>query len=149
MRRKAREILSALRVGEGALTADFQREYHMRLVDAVNTLPDDELLNLINWLRADSAYMTLRRANNDALKARSLMGWDVNTDVLFQILNLSQHQIYMTAQAASSKKLAPPEPLKHPLAEKSRSGNGDASAFAKSFLASARKNNEVDPPNAP
>jgi hypothetical protein len=121
----------------------------MRLVDAVNTLPDDELLNLINWLRADSAYMTLRRANNDALKARSLMGWDVNTDVLFQILNLSQHQIYMTAQAASSKKLAPPEPLKHPLAEKSRSGNGDASAFAKSFLASARKNNEVDPPNAP
>jgi hypothetical protein len=117
------------------LTADFQRVYGLRLVLAVETHDEDELLELVIWLPAASALHSCIEAKGDPTKARQLFGWDAQADLSLGIANLIAHQTFVLAQVNSQKRITEPEPITGPRAShKPRSNLNDAGGIARALL---------------
>jgi hypothetical protein len=134
----AREVISSLRFS-GALTADFRRFYSARLSDELERGDYGELLDLINWLPADSAYMTIRRLRDDVKKARMLMGWTIRDDMLWELLNRTSTHIFVTSQLFAERKKEPPPDMDNPTADESKKKPpkrrvGSATAIARAFM---------------
>ncbi len=114
---------------EGPLTADFQRVYSLRLIDAVWSRTWDELLDLIRWLPSGSAFVSAREGNP------GLFSWTATDDLLLGLINLVQHNTYVTAQTQSTKKIKAPKPIPGPRGDSKSSGEKqDANAIAKALL---------------
>lgn len=114
---------------EGPLTADFQRVYNLRLIEAVRSRTWDELVDLIQWLPPGSAYQASREGN------LALFSWTAVEDLLLGVANLLQHNTFVTAQVQSTKKIKSPKPISGPRGDKKSSGaTQDANAIAKAFL---------------
>lgn len=114
---------------EGPLTADFQRVYGLRLIDAVWSRSWDELLDLIRWLPPGSAMHSVREGKP------GLFNWTATEDLLLGIANLVLHNTYTVAQVQSPKKLKIPKPIPSPRGDTKSSGdNRDANAIARGFL---------------
>lgn len=113
---------------EGPLTADFQRVYGLRLIDAVRLRTWDELLDLIKWLPPGSAMHSAREGKP------GLFQWTATQDLLLGIANLVLHNTYTTAQVQSPKKLKVPKPIPSPHGTKSSGDNQDANAIARGLL---------------
>lgn len=114
---------------EGPLTADFQRVYGLRLIDAVRSRSWDELLDLIRWLPPGSAMHSVREGKP------GLFNWTATEDLLLGIANLVLHNTYTVAQVQSPKKLKIPKPIPSPRGDtKSGGDNRDANAIARGFL---------------
>lgn len=118
---------------EGPLTADFQRVYGLRLIDAVASRSWDELLDLIRWLPPGSAMHSAREGQP------GLFTWTPTQDLLLGIANLVLHNTYTTAQVQSPKKLPVPKPIPSPRGDTKSSGDKqDANAIARAFLNSQK-----------
>jgi hypothetical protein len=114
---------------EGPLTADFQRVYNLRLIDAVRSRTWDELLDLIRWLPPGSAMHSARQGKP------GLFTWTATEDLLLGIANLVLHNTYTTAQVQSAKKLPVPKTIPSPHGDTKSSGDKqDANAIARGFL---------------
>jgi hypothetical protein len=114
---------------EGPLTADFQRVYNLRLIDAVRSRTWDELLDLIKWLPPGSAMHSAREGKP------ALFNWTTTEDLLLGIANLVLHNTYTTAQVQSNKKLKVPKPIPSPRGDTKSSGDKqDANAIARGLL---------------
>ena len=114
---------------EGPLTADFQRVYGLRLIDAVRFRTWDELLDLIKWLPPGSAIESAREGND------SIFMWTATEDFLLGIANLVLFNTYTTAQVQSPRKLKVPKPIPSPRGDTKSSGNRqDMNAIARGFL---------------
>lgn len=113
---------------EGPLTADFQRVYGLRLIDAVRSLSWDELLDLIRWLPPGSAMHAAREGSD------GLFTWTPTQDLLLGIANLLSYNTYTTAQVQSPKKLPVPKPIPGPRDKKSSGSKQDMNAIARGFL---------------
>lgn len=114
---------------EGPLTADFQRVYGLRLIDAVASRSWDELLDLIRWLPPGSAMHSAREGKP------GLFTWTPAEDLLLGIANLVLHNTYTTAQVQSQKKLPVPKTIPSPRGDTKSSGDKqDANAIARGFL---------------
>lgn len=117
------------------MTADFQRVYGLRLMDAVRSRTWDELLDLITWLPNGSAFQASQEAKGDTKKARALFDWTPTEDILLGIANLVLHNTYVTAQVQSPKKLKVPKPIPSPRGDTKSSGDKqDMNAIARGFL---------------
>jgi hypothetical protein len=136
---KARMLSDFLTKAEGPLTADFQREYGLRLKDAVVDRDEDEVLDLITWLPVSSAFMATLQSNGDKNKARGLYSWSATEDLLLGIANRVSHQTYVVAQTQSTKKLSAPEPVPGPRG-KTPNGpkGGNATGMARALLAAQK-----------
>ena len=136
---KARMVSDFLARAEGPLTADFQREYGLRLKDAVLARDEDEIIDLITWLPNGSAFSAHVQANGDKTKARSLYTWSSTEDLLLGIANRVSHQTYVVAQTQSTKKLSAPEPVPGPRG-KTPNGpkGGNATGMARALLAAQK-----------
>lgn len=133
MPQKARALSDILETGEGALTADFQRVYGLRLIDAVVSRTWDELLDLIRWLPPGSAFQANREGKLE------LFYWTPTEDLLLGIANLITHNTYVTAQVQTPKKLKAPKPIPGPRGDTKSSGDKqDMNAIAKMFLDSQK-----------
>lgn len=114
---------------EGPLTADFQRVYNLRLIDAVKSRTWDELLDLIRWLPTGSAFISAKEDKP------GLFNWTATDDLLLGLVNLVQHNTYVTAQVQSTKKIRAPKPIPGPRGDSKSSGEKqDANAIAKALL---------------
>ena len=114
---------------EGPLTADFQRTYNLRLIDAVRSRTWDELLDLIKWLPPGSALNSAREGKP------GLFDWTPTQDLLLGIANLIQVNTHATAQVQSTRKLPVPKPIPSPRGDTKSSGNNqDMNAIARGFL---------------
>lgn len=140
MRPKARFVADELELYEGELTADFQRVYALRLIDAVIERDPQELLDLIRWLPPDSAFLAAKQSNSST-QAQQLFQWSTQQDLLLKQVNLTQELIWVLAQVNSKKKIARPEPISgpHGSPETKKVSGGDANAFARMLLAQAKK----------
>lgn len=119
------------------MTADFQREYGLRLIDAVRDRTEDEVLDLIFWIKDGSAAEAVRDSNGDKTKARAGFGWSVGEELSLALVNLVSHQTYALTQIHSQKKLKVPVPIPGPNGKKPSKGQ-DASAMAQAFLAAQK-----------
>lgn len=129
MPQKVKTLSDVLAKHEGALTADFQRVYGLRLIDAVNARDLDELLNLIQWLPSGSAFHADRDGKPE------LFGWTPTEDLILGVANLLMHNTYVTAQVQSPKKLKTPKPIPGPRGDTKSSGEKqDMNAIARGFL---------------
>ena len=114
---------------EGPLTADFQRTYNLRLIDAVRSRTWDELLDLIKWLPPGSAMHSAREGKP------GLFTWTPTEDLLLGIANLVLHNTYTSAQVQSARKLPVPKPIPSPHGDTKSSGDKqDMNAIARGFL---------------
>lgn len=127
--RKVKALSDLVEEYEGPLTADFQRVYNLRLIDAVRTRTWDELLDLIKWLPPGSAMSSAREGKP------GLFSWTPTHDLLLGIANLVLHNTYTTAQVQSSRKLPVPKPISSPRGDTKSSGDKqDMNAIARGFL---------------
>lgn len=137
-RPKARTILDLLEEYEGQLTADFRRFYSLRLTDSVLTTDYDEVINLIQWLPAESAFVVSAQCKGDTKLARGLIGWSTTDDLILTLMNMTNYQTYVISASAGNKRAKPPTEIKNPRvqSQKPRRGSGgDASDFARALLA--------------
>lgn len=134
---KARMILDLLEQYEGPLTSDFRRFYHLRLTNSALEIEADEFIDLVQWLPSESAFVTSAQSKGDLSKARSLMGWTTQDDLMIALLNLINHQTYVIARVAGDKRAKPPKQIENPRTSQvqKRGSGGDASAFARALLA--------------
>lgn len=120
---KAREICDLLDEHEGPLTADFQRVYGLRLRDAVVDRDEDEILDLILWLPAGSAFRAAY-GTVDQTKAMSDYQWQNQEELLLSIANLISVQTHTLRQVNSERRVKPPDLVKSPReAKKARKPN--------------------------
>lgn len=120
------DLLSAY---EGPLTADFQRVYGLRLIDAVRSRTWDELLDLVQWLPPGSALHSAREGKP------GLFAWTHTDDLILGVANLLMHNTYATIQVQSPKKIKAPKPIPGPRGDTKSSGDKqDANAIARAFL---------------
>jgi hypothetical protein len=117
------------------MTADFQRQYGLRLEDAVVSRTETELEDLVTWLAPGSAMHVLAGAKGSLPAALKVYGWSVDADLLLSLANLISHQTYVVAQVQSAKKLKPPEPIKGPRGKTQKSAQTSAGAMARKLLA--------------
>lgn len=111
------------------MTADFQRVYGLRLIDAVRLRTFDELLDLIKWLPPGSALHSAREGKP------GLFSWTPNEDLLLGVANLLMHNTYATIQVNSPKKIKAPKPIPGPRGDMKSSGDKqDANVIARAFL---------------
>jgi hypothetical protein len=114
---------------EGPLTADFQRTYNLRLIDAVRSRTWDELLDLIKWLPPGSALNSAREGNP------GLFAWTPTHDLLLGIANLLQVNTHATVQVQHTRKVPVPKPIPSPRGDTKSSGDKqDMNAIARGFL---------------
>jgi hypothetical protein len=114
---------------EGPLTADFQRVYNLRLIDAVRSRTWDELLDLVKWLPPGSAMHSAREGNP------GLFTWTPAEDILLGIANLIQVNTHATIQVQSRKTIKGPKPIPSPRGDTKSSGDKqDMNAIARGFL---------------
>jgi hypothetical protein len=106
--RKAVVIRRALDSYESALTADFQRVYHLRLADAIQDRTVEEIWDLIVWLPDGSIFRSLSEADGDERKAAQLFGWTRTDDLILGLVNLASEQTWVIAQSHSKKPIPPP-----------------------------------------
>ena len=107
-------IRRALEQYESALTADFQRVYHLRLVDAVRERTTQELWDLVVWMPSGSVFGSLCEANGDERKAAELFGWTRSEEMLLGLVNLASEQTWVIAQSHSKKPVPTPVPVPGP-----------------------------------
>jgi hypothetical protein len=119
---------------EGPLTADFQRVYGLRLIDAVRSRSEAELLDLIQWLPPGCALHAARAGKPE------LFDWSTTDDLILGVANLLMHNTYVTAQVQSPKKLKVPKLIPGPRGDSKSSGgnNQDMNAIARGFLNSQK-----------
>lgn len=111
------------------MTADFQRVYGLRLIDAVRLRTFDELLDLIKWMPPGSAFVAAREGKP------GLFTWTPTQDLLLALANLILYNTYTTAQVQSVKKLKVPKSIPSPRGDTKSSGDKqDANAIARGFL---------------
>ena len=90
---------------------------------------------MVNWLPAESAFVTCAQAKGDFAKARELMGWTNTDDLIISLMNLVQHQSYIIAKTSGAKS-KPPKMIQNPRGQApSRGPGGDASAMARALMA--------------
>lgn len=133
MRPKVRTVVDELAQFEGALTADFQRVYGLRLIDCVLSRTPQEVLDLISWLPSDSVYKTS--------KFNRTYEWGTDQELLLAQANLMRELIWVHAQSNSKKRIPRPEPISgpHEPSGPKKTGGGDATAFAQALMAQAKK----------
>lgn len=100
---------------EGALNADFQRVYSLRLTEAVAERGIDELWDLVTWLPSGSALSASITADGDQERAFELFGWTRDSEIQLGALKTLQEQVWLFAQAHSDKKIRPFQPIRGPL----------------------------------
>lgn len=111
------------------MTADFQRVYGLRLIDAVRSRTWDELLDLIQWLPPGSALSSAREGKP------GLFAWTHTDDLILGVANLLMHNTYATIQVQSRKQLKAPKPIPGPRGDTKSSGDKqDANAIARALL---------------
>lgn len=76
---------------------------------------------MIGWLPPDSAYFTVRRVKGDIRKARQVLGWNVDSEMLQAIRQDLQDNTFTTAQVQSPRRLPTPKPAPHPVDKPKRS----------------------------
>lgn len=132
---KARTLLDLLQGYEGPLTADFQRAYSLRLIGLIETRTYSEIVDLIEWLPAGSAFHAARIAKGDRAKAHEIYGWDRDQSISLGILNVLIKNLYVLQQVNSPKKIPEPSMIDGPLG-KTPSGQkkGDAHGMAMAML---------------
>lgn len=122
------------------MTADFQRVYGVRLVDAVENREVQEIIDLITWLPPDSALKASVRAKGDPTKALSLFQWGAPEVLMLAQVNLLREVVWVTAQVNSKKNITRPEPISGPDDKPNTGGSrGDANSMARALLSAARK----------
>lgn len=134
---KARILADLLERYEGPLTADFQRVYGLRLVDAVTDRTEEEILDLVFWLPDGSATMAMKEAGLVKDKARKHFGWTITQELNLALVNLTSYQTYAIAQGQSPRKIPVPKTIPGPSGEKPKKGQ-DASAIAHRLLAAQK-----------
>jgi hypothetical protein len=134
-----KQLADLLEKFEGPLTADFQRHYTLRLESAVVERSEVEVLDLIYWLPQASAFAAVIAANGDRKKARGLIDWDIQSDLMLNLLNTVRHQSYVIAQSSSPKKVAVPKSIPNPRSGSAKpGGRQDANSMAKVLLQSQK-----------
>lgn len=127
-------LLSLLAKHEGPITADFQREYGLRLVDAVVTRTVTEIIDLILWLPDHSAFRASIQTDGNVDKALKLFGWTVDKELMLGLLNVARHQTYVLSQVNSPKKIKPPEEIPGPRGKTPVRKSNDANDIARAML---------------
>lgn len=114
--------------------------YNLRLADALDDRTEDELESLILWLPVTSAFRALAQAEGDLSRGLELFGWTQEDQVWLELLNLVNHQTYVIAQAASSKKMKAPEPISGPRTPKKteQTSPTNAGAMARALIAAQK-----------
>lgn len=111
------------------MTADFQRVYGLRLIDAVQSRTWDELLDLIQWLPPGNALNAARAGKPE------LFAWTHTDDLILGVANLLIHNTHATIQVQTPKKLKAPKPIPGPRGDTKSSGDKqDATAIARALL---------------
>jgi hypothetical protein len=114
---------------EEPLTADFQRTYNLRLIDAIRSRTWDELLALVKWLPPGSAMHSAREGKP------GLFDWTPTQDLLLGIANLIQINTHATVQVQTPKKVKEPKTIPSPRGDTKSSGDKqDANAIARGLL---------------
>lgn len=136
-RPKARSLIELLEEHEGPLTADFQREYGLRLQDAVVERSESEIFDLVTWMGKGSALQASIESKGDLKKARTLFGWDMIEELLLGLTNISTHQTYVLQQVNSQKRIQQPKSIPSPRGSKPASNSSsNATGIARALLAS-------------
>lgn len=145
-RPKVKGLLRLLREHEAPLTADFQREYGLRLCDVVRERTPDEVEDLIVWLPKDTAFRASFEAKGDHRKAVRNWGWSEQEDLLLGLINLISNQTYVIAQTSSPKKLKAPETIPSPRQDTGQKPTPvrDADSQARAMLAALKARRKGD-----
>lgn len=134
---KVKGLLRILADHEGALTADFQRVYGLRLADAVLTRTLPEIEDLIVWLPAESSFRAQFLAKGKMDVAQREWSWSQEKELLLALVNLITHQTYIISQANSAKRIQPPQLIDSPRGQ-APAKRGDADTQARALIAAAR-----------
>jgi hypothetical protein len=134
-----RALIGLLAVGEGPLTADFQRVYNLRLQSVVLDREPDEIFHLVKWLPPDCAYFSHAAHPENLERARALYHWSEEKEILLQIFNVLQHSDYVHTQSGSKTKVPMPDPVPSPRSEVQKAKANDANSIAMSLLKKAKE----------
>lgn len=113
------------------MTADFQRTYGLRLIDAVESRTDTELLDLILWIGPDTSFAAARQ---DSKNQYAINQWSSTDDLLLTIVNLIQHQTYVLNQVNNPKTQKIPDEVVGPRGKKPAKKSNDANDTARALL---------------
>ena len=121
---------------EPALTADFQREYGLRLVDAIKTRTLTEIEDLIVWLPKESAF----RASFMPGESAQSWNWSDQEELLLLVANMILNQTHVLQQVNSPKKLKQPEMIDSPRTQGQKPvTRSDADSQARAMLAAIKR----------
>lgn len=138
MRPKVKGLLRLLAEYESPLTADFQREYGLRLRDVVLERTPDEVGDLILWLPPDAAFPIRYRSKNLDQARRDWM-WPDDRELTLALINLMITQTHVIQQVQSSKKLKSPTWVDSPReGQKPTRTRADADSMARALIAAAK-----------
>jgi len=120
---------------EPALTADFQREYGLRLVEAIRTRTLAEIEDLIVWLPKESAF----RASFSPGDSAQNWSWSDSEELLLLLANMVSVQTHVVQQVNSPKKLPKPDLIQSPRTQGQKPSRADADNQARAMLAAIKR----------